>query len=46
MTQHPAFLMKIWIEHLEMNEWLEKLRDSIKKTIAVDLQEITYIVGV
>ena len=35
-----------FIEHLEMNEWLEKLCDSVKKTIAVDLQEITDIVGV
>jgi len=34
-----------FIQHLEMSKWLERLHESIKKTIAVDLQEITDIVG-
>jgi len=35
-----------FVLHLGMNEWLEMFHESIKKTIAVDLQEINDIVGV
>ena len=31
---------------LAMNDWLQSFHESIKKTVAVDLQEITDIVGV
>ena len=33
-------------ECLAMNSWLERFHESVKKTIAIDLQEITDIVGV
>ena len=31
---------------LKLNDWLESFHESIKKTVAIDLQEITDVVGV
>ena len=35
-----------YTQHLKLNEWLERFHEDVKKTIAVDLLEITDIVGV